>query len=690
MALATCLSSLTFAQDDNASGLDVLEPFEVIGSKEKAKSLGGTGTYLDADDIGAFFHTDINEILRQVPGVYIRGEEGYGLFPNLSLRGVDPNRSGKVTILEDGIPSSPSPFSDPSAYYSPTAGRMAGFEVLKGSSQLKFGPNTTGGVINYLSTPIPNQQASHLRLSYGEHNERISHAYTGGKTPFGGGTLGYLVEIFDHRTDGWKTVDGIGGFRGADSPVAKTDLMLKLSYEFSDTDYIEFKVGRTDLDADVGYIGLTEADFNANPYRRYVGSSIDNMDSDQTRYYVRYLKELSDEMKLSTTFFSNEFNRNWYKAKYSTFDSDAVLQGTADGNFTVKNNDRTYEVWGIQSNLEWELDNHLLDIGFRYTDDVYTSNPYTEDTYTVVANTSVTGPFGPSKAVTTSSERSSEAIELYITDEITVSDQLTVTPGARYTDVDYVKTATGSRDDILFGVGATYVLSDTLAGFGGLYQGHALPGASGGTSGLNIEESLGLEIGLRGSLTEDVAFELAYFRTDYKDMLALESLAGGVPNSANIGEAEVQGIELSIATDLGKNQGIGIPFSLSLTYTDAEFTQTVDGDDFWDDVTSGNEMPYIPDLQYNVRTGLVFDNLSTYLNYHWQAEVYSDGANTATSKVDSYGVLDWSAFYPIAKDVEIFGKVTNLLDKEYAVSNMPDLWRAGAPRIASIGLKFDF
>ena len=84
--------------------------------------------------------------------------------------------------MEDGIPASPSPFSDPAAYYSPTAGRMSGFEILKGTSQLKYGPNTTGGIINYISTPIPDKQSLHLRTTYGEFNERVTHAHSGGKT----------------------------------------------------------------------------------------------------------------------------------------------------------------------------------------------------------------------------------------------------------------------------------------------------------------------------------------------------------------------------------------------------------------------------------------------------------------------------------------------------------------------------
>ena len=64
------LTGLATAQDNDVSvGIEVLEPFEVIGSKENAQNLGGVGTYLDADDIGTFIHTDVNEILGQVPGV---------------------------------------------------------------------------------------------------------------------------------------------------------------------------------------------------------------------------------------------------------------------------------------------------------------------------------------------------------------------------------------------------------------------------------------------------------------------------------------------------------------------------------------------------------------------------------------------------------------------------------------------
>ena len=731
LSAASFLAGASHGQDENASeAIEVLTPFNVIGKKADVSSLQGTGTVLDASDLGPYFHTDVTEILRQVPGVYVRQEEGYGLFPNISLRGVDPNRSSKVTIMEDGIPSSPSPFSDPSAYYSPTAGRMSGFEILKGSSQLTIGPNTTGGVINYLSTPIPAQQLSHLRASYGQNNERISHAYSGGTTSLGSGTLGYFVEVFDHRTDGWKTINGFGDLSSANAPIAKTDLTFKLSYEFGDDNYLEFKTGRTDLDGDVSYIGLTATDFAANPYQRYHTTRYDNMDSDQTRTYLRYLKQFNEELSMTATIFSNEFNRDWYKIGKIRYDDPAnglgtfadagdekwksvgksptqifdggniqgVLTGTNKGQVKYKHNNRTYENRGIQANFDYESGRNSFDLGFRYTTDTYTNNPYTEDNYYIDTDNSLMELNGTSAGTYANGKayyRKSDALEIHLVDEIDLG-ALTLTPGIRYTDVDYEYKSSNHRslDDILIGLGARYRVSESLAIFGGVHQGHSLPGAEGGSSestkGLrDIEESLGFEIGVRGNAADLLSYELAFFNTSYDNMIASSSLASGVENSANVGDASVSGFEVLLATDLGRNMAIGIPLSFAATFTDSEFdVVSGSGTGYWSDAAVGNELPYIPDFQYNLRGGLVFDKFSTYLNYHYQADVYTSADNVG--KLEEYGVLDWSAFYTIKEGVTVFGKVTNLADKEYAVSHMPDGYRPGAPQVASFGMSFDF
>jgi Fe(3+) dicitrate transport protein len=742
--LASMLASTSIAFSalaDDHEGKDYLSPFNVIGSKSDVSNLQGTGTVLNSDDLGPFFHTDITEILRQVPGVYVRPEEGYGLFPNISLRGTDPNRSSKVTIMEDGIPSSPSPFSDPSAYYSPTAGRMAGFEVLKGSSQLKYGPNTTGGVINYLSTPIPNSHLSYLRASYGENNERISHAYSGGKSDFAGGKLGYLVEVFDHRTDGWKSISSLGDTVGSNAPVAKTDISLKLSYEFGEGNYLEFKAGRTDLDADVSYIGLDATDIAANPYQRYHNTKLDNMDSDQTRYYLRYMKEIDEDTDLKMTVFHNEFNRDWYKigkvrindirndvagapltydddsdsaayqssekwksigkGAFSSADHVNMLRGSgtmSDGNYSgdgqikVKHNDRNYENTGFQTSLQKQWGNHYLDLGTRFTKDHYTYKDYTEDIYNVsnagdeTAAASYLSTSTGSKG--TGADRISKVWETYLTDEINLG-ALTLTPGLRYTSAEYeYKNVKDTVSDTLLGVGGSYEFDSHLL-FAGIHQGHALPGYS-GASGMEEEKSLGFEIGSRGSLSI-FNYEVAYFNTSIEDMIAIPSIGSGLGDDAtNIGEASIDGVEILVATDLNRGEGVQLPLSFGVTFTNAEFDTATesDGETRYDGGQPGSSIPYIPDLQFNIRGGIVSESFSTFLNYHWQDKVFVSAANT--SSLDEYSTLDWSAFYTISEGVGIFAKVTNITDEEYIMSDLPDGFRSGAPRLASLGMEFDF
>ena len=55
--------------------------------------------------------TDIQKILTAVPGLYMRTEEGYGLRPNISIRGTAIERSAKVAIMEDGVLVAPSPYT---------------------------------------------------------------------------------------------------------------------------------------------------------------------------------------------------------------------------------------------------------------------------------------------------------------------------------------------------------------------------------------------------------------------------------------------------------------------------------------------------------------------------------------------------------------------------------------------------
>ena len=168
-----------FSQDESKDTIKSLDLNEVTIVANRAKSLPGSGQYIGIRTLEKLNQPNVNNVLRTIPGVNIRDEEGFGLRPNIGLRGTAVNRSAKVTLMEDGILIAPAPYSDPAAYYFPTFARMQGVEVLKGSSQIKYGPYTIGGAINLISTPIPSSFRGFAQLSYGSFQTNQQRLWVG-------------------------------------------------------------------------------------------------------------------------------------------------------------------------------------------------------------------------------------------------------------------------------------------------------------------------------------------------------------------------------------------------------------------------------------------------------------------------------------------------------------------------------
>jgi Fe(3+) dicitrate transport protein len=118
-----------YGQFNTVDSLKQLQEVTIIGEKEK--SIPGSGQYINSKNLEKLNQANINNVLRIIPGVNIRDEEGFGLRPNIGLRGTPVNRSAKITLMEDGILIAPAPYADPSAYYFPTFARMQGIAVVK-------------------------------------------------------------------------------------------------------------------------------------------------------------------------------------------------------------------------------------------------------------------------------------------------------------------------------------------------------------------------------------------------------------------------------------------------------------------------------------------------------------------------------------------------------------------------------
>ena len=359
--------------------------------------------------MATFSTTILIASLRQVPGVYIREEDGYGNFPNLSLRGVDTTRSGKITVMEDGVVTAPATYSAPSAYYTPTTGPHVRHRGAQGLKPDQVGTPHHRGAINYLSTPIPAEVGGRLRAAYGSNEEILLHATYGGRRDTALGTVGFLAEVFHNQTDGFKSIDPVGRYSGSDKTgFRRSDYMFKVSFEpKSDRyQYFEFKIGATEFDADETYLGLTTQDLREHPGLRYAASREDNIATRQTRLYLRHAIDLTPSLRLTTTGYYSTFHRNWFKLHdIRDIDTDGdglpegmelggkavasslsaalagsaagaaleLLKGERSGNLRVRANNRGYYLGGIETALGASFNTgslkHKLALGLRYHND---------------------------------------------------------------------------------------------------------------------------------------------------------------------------------------------------------------------------------------------------------------------------------------------------------------------------------
>ena len=182
----------------------------IIGLQGDPDAIPGSADVLGAEDLAVHDYADVTRLLRTVAGVNIQEEDGYGLRPNIGMRGTGLDRSEKITLMEDGVLMSPAPYAAPAAYYFPHAGRMAGVEVIKGAAGVRYGPRTQGGSLNLLSIPVPEETSGLLNIWLGDENTRRGHAYVGGMTDAGDGVrVGGLIEGFFDSADGFKVIDGM-------------------------------------------------------------------------------------------------------------------------------------------------------------------------------------------------------------------------------------------------------------------------------------------------------------------------------------------------------------------------------------------------------------------------------------------------------------------------------------------------
>ncbi|MCW1883196.1 TonB-dependent receptor [Luteolibacter flavescens] len=711
----------------------LLEPLTVVGSTEQAWTLSGSAAYIGADEFRERGYTNFSKVVAKTPGIYVRDEDSYGNFLNISIRGVDGNRSNKVTLMEDGILTAPSPYSNPSAYYSPKVGRMAGVEILKGSSQVKYGPQTTGGVVNFLSTPIPEGDGPRFfsRNTFGTDNTFFNHMWSGDTVETESGRFGYLLELHHQSSDGFRELDGSGATAGMDL----LEPMLKFFWEPNTAlkQRFEVKVGYTDFDMDDSYPGVTEQDLRANYDRRYAGNAFDTFDSDATRSYFKWIAEPSDSLRLESALYYNEFNRAFFRLNDVRLGANdaigggtnipiasallnpaalAVLQGYGDGTIRRLSNIRFHESygWQNQANIRFETGSleHDLALGARVHYDSVTG----EGQDVRLRSNGNGGFYEVSRAAgrTPNALEETTAIATFIEDEIKLG-QLTIRPGFRYEFIDWENTTpagvsrSGDEHLVMGGVGLNYLLDDCNSIFAGIYRGSSPPNTAGYMSGADAETSLGYEIGYRHQ-QEAFRAEVVGFYTAFDDLITpqIGVSTGNVLPDQNVGEATSYGLETLVEYDAGEaaGWGFGVPVYASATYTHARFDvpagQRLTGGLFAGAVDD-NEIPYIPEWRLAVGVGITGEKWAVNLDASYMSSTWGTGWNGTTptgipsavnGKIDSLVLVDLTGHYRVNDNLKLVGGVQNLFDERGLVSRHPQGPRGNAGQTLFGGVEVTF
>lgn len=695
----------------------VVSSQQILGSKFKARNRTGSAYYISPEEIRKLGYTDINRMLKAVLGVNMYEEDGFGLRPNISLRGTKAERSERISIMEDGVLAAPAPYSAPAAYYFPNVARMEAIEVLKGSSQVQYGPFTTGGAVNLVSTPIPNNFSGKANISYGSKNTFKSHAAIGSNWKH----FGYMVEYLRYQSDGFKRYEDYAaeGFKRNDiiaKMVVKTDKVRGVNHA------LELKFGYAGENSDETYVGLSADDFKKTPFLRYAGSQMDKLKTDHQQWVATYLLTFSNKLKVTTNAYYNYFHRNWYKlndvragitSKEKISVADVlidpetniryfdILTGKTDREgeaLLVRANNRTYRSRGIQTRAEYRFNVKEfffdLEFGLRYHADEEDRFQW-DDSYSMKNKKMVLfmeGIHGTNANRVTSAN----ALASYLLAKLRYN-VWTITAGLRYEDIDLLKKDYTKEDlarsgkvrietpnharVLIPGIGVHYQLLPAASVFFGVHKGFAPPSAE---LYQKPESSVNMELGTRVSIGKFKA-ELIGFYNNYSNMLGSDLAASGGSGTLeqfNVGEARVKGAEFLVQYQpLPHTCSLRLPLQLSYTYTDTEMRNSFESHS-WGNVVRGDEIPYIFKHALNMQLGIEYKWFYANIGARYNSDMRTSpgqGTIAEREKVPANLILDASVNVLVNKYLTLRLNAINLTNRVYLTSRHPAGLRAGHP-----------
>lgn len=676
------------------------------------KKVPGALTVVTSKDIVRIGPLSGNEVFRKVPGLNVVDEEGLGLRVNIGIRGVDPDRSRGVLMLEDGVPIALNPYGEPEMYYTPPIERMSGIEVLKGSGQILYGPQTIGGIINYITAEPPSFSKGFVKLTGGEgglFNALVSYGNTFN-------TTGLLVTYLR------KSGNNVGKLN-----YDINDISTKFRFRLSDNSSLGVKLGVYDELSNASYVGLTEHLFQDGRFDQVNLTPDDQLTVRRYSLSATHSLAFNSNTRIRTTVYGYTTTRNWIRQDFSYSPTASNQTGVSYGdpnsggaiflrNSTGARN-RQFEVAGVEPRLTHEYGSnfHKLDAGARIN-------------YERAFEQRVNGTKGNAKSGSLIEDeiRTGYGFSAFVQNTFNINNKFSVTPGIRFENFDYERNilrrrfnnvvrdtslvANSTTNEIIPGLGLNYNLSEKVSIYGGVHRGFAPPRvkdaitSAGEALDLDAELSWNYELGLRTQLVEGLKMEATAFFLDFSNQIIPVSQSSGGTGTGlvNGGETEHKGVEFGIYANLGTlfKSKYTFDVDLSTTFVDAKYSS----DRFVQSGNNtvnikGNQTPYAPKITvnaaFNFETpgGFGFGITANHVGEQMGDELnlQTGSINGLNGKLDAYTTLDATLRYNIKPlKMEFNASVKNLTNERYIYTRRPEGIRVSIPRYIMAGLNFNF
>ncbi len=608
---------------------------------------------------------NLSESLGAVPGLQVQNRQNYAQDLQLSIRGFGSRSTYGVRGLRlyvDGIPATMPDGQGQTSNIDINS--VESVDVLRGPFSALYG-NSSGGVMNITTQTGEQPPAIEASSYYGSFGTWRYGLKATGATGDGtqAGDVDYTVSTSRFATHGYRDHSG----------ARKNLANAKLGVRIDDVSKLTLLLNSVDITAnDPG--GLNRTEWHDNPHQSPRGDQYNTRkDTRQTQAGLRYERELSSDDDLSVMMYAGERETT----QYQSIPRAPQLNPTHAGGVISLN--RHYQ--GIDT--RWT---HRGELGVPVTFTTgldYENMSEDRKGYENFVMVNGAPEYGQKGALRRNERNLMWNLDPYLQSQWQLTQKLSLDAGVRYSSVwfdsnDHYQTAANGDDSgdasyhkWLPAGSLKYAVTDAwnvyLSGGRGFETPtiNELSYRSDNQSGLNfnLKPSTNdtIEVGSKTRVGNGL-FTAALFQTDTDDEIVVDASSGGRTSYKNAGKTRRQGAELSLDQQFAENWRA----KAAWTWLDATYRTNVCGAND----CNGNRMPGIArnmgfaSLGYEPESGWYAGG-----DIRYMSGIMADDENTA--EAPSWTVVGLNTGYKFSYGhwlMDVFGRVDNLFDREYAGS----------------------